>query len=609
MTRIANIVENWTPQEGKGDITAIQLVKANENSFAQNTEGVTALSVTKSDLVTLELGDDAQALEYLYLSENKSLKKVVFEKALPNLTHIYIDGCDLEEIVFPKGFEQLKQIYVPKQKNKLKRLVFEGDCPKLQLLDASGNDLKEFTLPVIFENLEYLYLGGNEAIANIPKEIYQNKKNSWEDVRNYLDSGDKKEYLHEAKMILIGNGEVGKSSIRIKLLDEKAPLPKIEDRTQALHGVIEPYLVEQIAPSVTNLKKNINFKLNIWDFGGQGRYREVQALFCSRKSLYVFVTSPDDKSENEDYVGHEYWLSMANAFSSEQKEDETLLSPVIYVLNKVDIEKGDKTIQETDIKKQFANVEHFIKISCQTLFNFTEFKTAVRTALPKVGSDIFSDKYAFNWLLVKKKLEEKARKGINYISKDEYLVLCRNESLNDSEAETWLGVLDRIGTVMYFSKHYNHEQLKDFIVLNPNWVRDAVCKVLDADSIEDARFYPSNFPKVWNEYNTTESLFQKVKSIFTPERYTQSEHEKLLALMLTYKLCYPQTDQHNKPFYVVPALLKNDKPNLHAALRKFDYEIRFNYEPFIPPGTLNKLMVIVHNYLQRLEMEKRCHFT
>ena len=165
MTRIASIVKNWKPQEGKGGITAIQLVKAYENSFAQNSEGgITALSVTQSDLVALELGDDAQALTYLYLSKNKSLKKVVFETALPKLTHLYLDNCALAEITIPAGCDKLKQIYL--QKNKLKKIVFEGDCPELVLLDLSGNELSEFNLPVIFENMQYLYLEGNDSISS-----------------------------------------------------------------------------------------------------------------------------------------------------------------------------------------------------------------------------------------------------------------------------------------------------------------------------------------------------------------------------------------------------------------------------------------------------------
>ena len=35
-----------------------------------------------------------------------------------------------------------------------------------------------------------------------------------------------------------------------------------------------------------------------------------------------------------------------------------------------------------------------------------------------------------------------------------------------------------------------------------NWVRDAVCKVLDADFIDNGRFNPEHFPIVWKEYNT-----------------------------------------------------------------------------------------------------------
>ena len=93
-------------------------------------------------------------------------------------------------------------------------------------------------------------------------------------------------------MVLVGNGEVGKTSIRIKLLDKTAPLPQKHERTPGLD--VKPYAVRGLEKAITKLPEAIDFQLNIWDFGGQGKYREVQQLFCSRKTLYLFITAHDD---------------------------------------------------------------------------------------------------------------------------------------------------------------------------------------------------------------------------------------------------------------------------------------------------------------------------
>ena len=47
-------------------------------------------------------------------------------------------------------------------------------------------------------------------------------------------------------------------------------------------------------------QKSKNFRINFWDFGGQGKYRAVQQFFCSRNSLYVFVTEPEDDIQKSD---------------------------------------------------------------------------------------------------------------------------------------------------------------------------------------------------------------------------------------------------------------------------------------------------------------------
>ncbi len=552
-----------------------------DDGFAVNEAGnIIALRLMKTNVETLFLSSDALDLEYLYISGNQNIKQLKFVIGLPKLKLLYADNIGITDIEFPIGFDALQQIYL--QNNPaLTKVVFNGDCPQLILMDLVDNaQLTELTIKKVFSKMEYLYLKGS-ALQNIPKDITEANTNCWEDVRNYLSAGKLEEFvhLHEAKMILIGNGEVGKSSIRIKLLDKKGKLPTKLDRTPGLHSVIENYPII-ISNNNGSQAETIDFKLKIWDFGGQGKFREVQSLFCSRKSLYVYVTSPDNNNpENENYIGDDYWLLMANAYRTEQTENES--TPIIYVMNKIDL-PGDTSIQEKDIKDVYGNVE-FIKISCETLENFPRFETKITESVSKIGPDVLLDKYSGNWLTVKKILEDKAAEGINHISKQAYLDICAENKMDVSAAETtWLTVLDRIGTVLYFSKKFSDEALKGFIVLNPNWVRDAICKVLAATDtiIVDAKFYPKQFSTVWATYKVAEKEFA----------YTADEHKKLLAFLLAYEMCYPQK-KSGETFYVFPALIEKKKPEDTIEFSATDYHLRFVYKPFLPAGTLNKLIV------------------
>ena len=209
-----------------------------------------------------------------------------------------------------------------------------SELPSLQILDLEKNKLETLFFDLVYASeLSTLYLSGN-PIKNIPDTVLGtgDRHNSAEEVMAYLNSMEESDNkkgieslekgveirknmipLRQAKMVLIGNGEVGKSSIRVKLLDKKAPLPKETDRTPGLD--ISSYLIKHLSPEITQLKNAINFNLNIWDFGGQGKYREIQQLFCNPKTLYLFVTAVDDVPTKEDYIGFEYWLSMVNGYS------------------------------------------------------------------------------------------------------------------------------------------------------------------------------------------------------------------------------------------------------------------------------------------------------
>lgn len=539
------------------------------------------------------LGDMPRTVPSLYLQKNK-LQTVHFRGACRGLELVDLSENELASLLIPSGFDLLRYLYL--RKNKLTELRFEGNLPVLEILHLAENQLEELppNLKDIY-TLETLYLHGN-PLSSLPREVIASgeRDNSRDSVFAFYEGERKSEGrlipLLEAKMVLVGNGEVGKSSIRVKLLDENAPLPDKDDRTPALE--IAPYPVERLVEKETGLSEEIDFHLNIWDFGGQGRYREIQQFFCSRKSLYLFVTATDDKPGKDDYVNFEYWLSMVNAFGYD--EDSARHCPVLFVMNKMDLvrdgklPKGADHIRETDMHEQFPNIQNFLKISCSPLENFENLKAEIRKNLKEISPDIFTNKYPEHWMAVKARLDAtKPKVGAaavtgeasgNYMAYEAYEKMCLDKpfELNPNEAKQWLVILDRIGSVIYLEKH---PLLSHWVILNPNWIKESIVKAVDSKHIKRGVLTEDLFEVVWPQNNA-------------------DEHQIFISLMLAYKLCFERKDRYGHTEYVLPGLLPEERPALDDFLAKPAFHLKLAYEPFIPPGTVNKLIVNLHTRQQ-----------
>jgi GTPase SAR1 family protein len=590
----------------------LQYLNLNRNAFSHldfsaSLPSLKVLDLSVGQLESLSFTADFPALEKLDVSRNQ-LQVFEIQQDMPKLFFLDAGYNQIKTFHFPRGFQHLEYCYF--FQNKLTEIHFAQALPKLNTLHLAENQLVSIDLPSGFRELETLYLQDNQLnmqvdeaflakmpnllglylngdkhiIQNLDRELWVKSESCLVDIQNYLKSlTPQNRPLYEAKLLLIGNGLVGKTSISRKLLDRKAPLTTLEERTPGLNINVVPYWLRAVSPQYTGLSDPIDFRFNIWDFGGQGRYREVQQLFCSRKSLYIFVTSPDDKPENkenpDDYIGEEYWLAMCNAYNKEVENDQTIHSPILYVANKIE-EGCDFNINEGFIREHrgFKNVRDFVKISCYDPKTIDTLEEKILASLKNINADLFSEKglYNPNWHRVKDILESK--KNENHISLQEYLQICKDNQLDESTAFTWLRILDRIGTVIYFGQN---EKLRDWVILDPLWVKDAVCKVLDFEFYDEKNpvLLPKFFPKIW-------------------QKYTEIERVKLKDLLLQFQFCYEEI-QDSQIQYIVPALLTAP----HPSFANFPYlqnsigEIHFVYTPFLPAGTLNKLMVNLHPYI------------
>ncbi|MCB1155727.1 GTPase, partial [bacterium] len=121
--------------------------------------------------------------------------------------------------------------------------------------------------------------------------------------------------LYEAKLLIVGEGESGKTTLAWKLKDIRAAMPKKgDDRTKG----IDIQALEVV--NIHMLEKP--FRINVWDFGGQEIYHATHQFFLTKRSLYVIVNNT--RSNLTDF---NQWLQTISLFSDN--------SPVIIVQNQV----------------------------------------------------------------------------------------------------------------------------------------------------------------------------------------------------------------------------------------------------------------------------------
>jgi GTPase SAR1 family protein len=314
-----------------------------------------------------------QNLSQLYLSSNQlnELPDSIFR--LQNLSLLYLDSNQLREL--PDSIFRLQN---------------------LSRLDLSYNQLSELPNSItILPKLYYLNLDEN-PLVNPPLEIAQQGIKA---IRQYFRSKKEEgeDTLYEAKLIIIGEGGTGKTTLARKIIDPHAEMPKPEETTKGIDVLEWHFLMEN----------GQDFRVNIWDFGGQEIYHATHQFFLTKRSLYLLVV--DSRKEHPHL---DYWLNIVELFSEN--------SPLLVVKN----ELSDRTVKmdEPQLKGRFANLKDSLPTNLgnpQGGSGLEAIKKAIIyhiSQLPHIGNSLPK-----TWVQVRETLEEDER---NYISLDQYFQLC-----------------------------------------------------------------------------------------------------------------------------------------------------------------------------------------
>lgn len=526
---------------------------------------------------------ELQSLETLYLHRLLIGNIPDGIRSLKKLRSLQLYGAELEKI--PAWVGELSGLrHLGFMGSKLTTLPNSlATLHELESLDVSGNLFTEIP-EVVFRlrSLRYLNIGAythteKGLIKQIPADVLLLPNLNTLDVRGQpievpppevVEQGVaaiKKywrqqqevgvDYLAEAKLIIVGEAGAGKTSLAKKIEDPAYELKPQEVSTEGIDVIRWGF------PCAVRVKKEgreelhqTDFRVSIWDFGGQEIYHATHQFFLTRRSLYLLVA--DDRKEDTDF---NYWLQVV-----ELRSDR---SPLLIVQN----EKQDRQrpLDLGALRARFPNLREALRVNLADNRGLDGLVKTIREELerlPHIGTPLPK-----TWSQVRAALEGDPR---NYISLDEFLDICQQNGFKRREDKLQLsGYLHDLGICLHFQED---DVLKNTVILKPKWGTDAVYSVLDDRGVLErrGRFGPEDLARIWAD-----------------EKYADMRGE-LLRLMMRFQLCYQLPD---RPVYIAPQLLSPTRPAYEWKGRN-ELVLRYDYE-FMPKGILTRFIVAVNHLI------------
>ncbi|MEM9244744.1 MAG: COR domain-containing protein, partial [Cyanobacteria bacterium P01_F01_bin.153] len=439
--------------------------------------------------------------------------------------------------------------------NQLSRLPAEVvQLTSLVSLDLGGNQLSELPDSLLeLSRLECLDLRGNPI--PIPPEIldwqnaHERGREGVETILNfYFNTQQEAEPFYEAKLILVGDGGAGKTSLANKLQNPDYDLKQAK-RTEGIK--VTPWEIQHPA--------NHPYRINLWDFGGQDIYHATHQFFLTKRSLYVLVH--DNREGKTDFY---YWLRLVELLSND--------SPLLLVKNRK--EGCHDNIDEGSLRKEFKNLKDSRATNLSNNDGLEDVDQLIKTYLchhlPHIGDPIPA-----HWAKIRAVLENFSRTR-NYIDLKEYKALCRK---NGFEAERDMldasQFLHDLGICLHFQED---RYLRQRLILRPTWATDTIYKIFDDDTVRNnyGRFTDETLETLWNDGDAAEM------------------RGELFRLMEKFELCYEIPGERGH--HIAPHLLPGESP-------EYDWDETDNlilsyFYPFKPKQIFPSFIVNLHRQIE-----------
>ncbi len=493
-------------------------------------------------------------LTRLDLRENQLTSLPTEVARLTSLTSLLLSGNQLTSL--PAEISQLINLTnLDLSGNQLTSLPAEiTQLINLTSLDLSHNQLTRLPAEIIrLTNLIHLDLRNN------PLPMSPETLSDPEDVKaifavlSGLETGER---INEAKLLVVGDGKVGKSSVVERLIHDSFTPNKqttlgveINDEMQILQSEVKG--------------KDAPIKLNIWDFGGQEIQHSTHQFFLTTRSLYLLVV---DARKGDQLSTIEYWLKLIESFAGN--------SPIIIVINQIDQLKGQRPLNlDRKALQEKYNIRDFVEASCVTGDGIDMLRAAIAREAEALKH--VHDIWPREWLAIKRRLKEMQA---DYIPVEKYFEICGEEKLNDEDLRnSLLDMLHVLGTVVRFPG--------DMQVLNPRWVTQGVYALLTSPELVKAQ----------GQFDMKDVGEILARLPDATQHYPTHTHRRLIEVMKHFQLCFEFTDRLGH--YLIPRHLHDNELDIpwdETAALKFQY----HYE-VLPDAVISRFITRMNQYITK----------
>ncbi|TRV43292.1 MAG: GTP-binding protein [Microcystis panniformis Mp_MB_F_20051200_S9] len=565
--------------EALAHLTSLQVLHLSNNQIREIPEALAHLtSLQVLNLSNNQISEIPEALAHLtslqvlYLSYNQ-IREI--PEALAHLTSLQVLNLSNNQIrEIPEALAQLTSLQILDLYNNQIREIPEAlaHLTSLQILDLYNNQIREIPEALAhLTSLQVLHLSNNQIseipealahlvnlkrlvlennpITNVPPEII---RQGWG--KRILDDGnpqaifsylkDKaKRPLNELKVLLVGEGDVGKTSLLKRLLHNT--FNSAEPKTPGIN--IEKWQLPQ--------KPDIH--LNLWDFGGQKVMQTTHQFFLTKRSLYLLVL---DNRKNEQQNRLEYWLKLIETYGGN--------SPVIIVGNCAD--EHPPQVKIRTLRKKYPQITKLIATSCKTGAGIEELVQEIASQIDAIPH--IKDLLPNSWFQIKNQLEA-MQKSYDFISYEKYQEMCQQAKIKEASAQKSLvQFLHDLGIVLNYQDDL---RLNETNVLNPEWVTSGVYDILNNHDLMVQKKGILSLPDLAN-------------ILKQPQRYPENKRGFLMDLMGKFELCFP-LDGYSPARYLITDLLPIDEPDVDS------YEnapLHFRYRYDILPGSIISRFIV-----------------